>query len=478
MANVMFKRGTNLTNLPIVDGQFIIKTDERGIYVDVGTERLRIGDFIKVANIAALPASGASETALYYVEDINCLAKWNGTSWIQINKDSGAVNFTVTGEGNAITSVSYDADTRTLTLTKGATFATPADVDGKISDKVGDLTIGEEQYATVKAYVDKKTDGIATDTALETLTGRVTTVENKVEVLNGDKTTAGSVAKAIADLQGDTEETVAAVDARVCTIEDNYVDQYAIDTSIGNAIGTNPDNKTVAELIADAKAAATYDDTAVRGLISTNASAIADVKEDVDAFLAAAEVGEAAVDTLKEIQEYITADGAAAAEMTAKITANETAITAEKTRAEGAEATLTTAVNAVQADVNALDPRVTAVEGKAHEHANKALLDTYTQTEANLADAVAKKHEHANATVLDGITATKVSKWDATEQNANKYTDDQIEAYTLEMVGTINDGLDEKADKATTLAGYNIGDAYTKTETEGKISEALSWGSF
>ena len=36
-------------------------------------------------------------------------------------------------------------------------------------------------------------------------------------------------------------------------------------------------------------------------------------------------------------------------------------------------------------------------------------------------------------------------------------------------------GLSEnKADKATTLAGYGIGDAYTKTETEGKISDAIT----
>jgi len=39
-----------------------------------------------------------------------------------------------------------------------------------------------------------------------------------------------------------------------------------------------------------------------------------------------------------------------------------------------------------------------------HTHANKALLDTYTQTEANLADAVSKKHNHSNQTLLDSLT--------------------------------------------------------------------------
>lgn len=63
-----------------------------------------------------------------------------------------------------------------------------------------------------------------------------------------------------------------------------------------------------------------------------------------------------------------------------------------------------------------------ASEGN-HAHLNKALLDTYTQTEADLADAVAKKHVHENKSVLDGISAVKVSAWDAAEQNAKTYAD-------------------------------------------------------
>ena len=57
------------------------------------------------------------------------------------------------------------------------------------------------------------------------------------------------------------------------------------------------------------------------------------------------------------------------------------------------------------------------LKASAHTHNNKALLDTYTQTEANLADAVAKKHEHSNKTVLDGITSEKVAQWDAAQAN-------------------------------------------------------------
>jgi hypothetical protein len=45
------------------------------------------------------------------------------------------------------------------------------------------------------------------------------------------------------------------------------------------------------------------------------------------------------------------------------------------------------------------------VVAKKHEHTNKALLDTYTQTENNLADAVDKKHTQGTDTTLGNMSA-------------------------------------------------------------------------
>ena len=67
---------------------------------------------------------------------------------------------------------------------------------------------------------------------------------------------------------------------------------------------------------------------------------------------------------------------------------------------------------------------------KAHEHANKAQLDTYDKTQAELL-AVAKEEAQS---IVDGLD--------------------------------LDNKLEEKADKATTLAGYGIEDAYTKTEED------------
>lgn len=96
----------------------------------------------------------------------------------------------------------------------------------------------------------------------------------------------------------------------------------------------------------------------------------------------------------------------------------------------------------------AMDTRVKDLEADTHTHSNKELLDTYTQTEANLADAVAKKHEHTNKTVLDGITSEKVSAWDSAESNAKTHADGLNTTMTTRV-----DGLEDRID---TLEGVNF----------------------
>ena len=157
MSQVKFLRG-NRANLPSTykDGQVYFCLDERSIYFDVNdSTRIRIGDFQEVANVAALASiQNPSTTALYYAAAENVLCKYNGSQWLQINVDQGMTDATVTGDGNAVTGASYDEETRTLTLTKGVTFAVPADITaaiGELGNKEGDTP-----YANVKDYVDTK----------------------------------------------------------------------------------------------------------------------------------------------------------------------------------------------------------------------------------------------------------------------------------------------------------------------------------
>ena len=98
-----------------------------------------------------------------------------------------------------------------------------------------------------------------------------------------------------------------------------------------------------------------------------------------------------------------------------------------------------------------MDTRVDALETDAHTHANKALLDTYDQTNDNIKDAVAKKHSHANADVLDGITAEKVSAWDAAEANAKKYADG-LNSTMSDRVGAIDTRVTQNTEAIATKA--------------------------
>lgn len=93
--------------------------------------------------------------------------------------------------------------------------------------------------------------------------------------------------------------------------------------------------------------------------------------------------------------------------------------------AEKKDATLKTAIETaykeyVDGKDSAMNDRVAAVEADKHAHSNKALLDTYTQTEANLADAVNKKHEHANADVINAIEAANITTWNTVTSKASQ----------------------------------------------------------
>jgi hypothetical protein len=96
-----------------------------------------------------------------------------------------------------------------------------------------------------------------------------------------------------------------------------------------------------------------------------------------------------------------------------------------------------------------MDARVLELEeitgNSSHTHNNKVLLDTYTQTEPNLADAVKNKHSHSNKEVLDEINYNDVERWDSAEENAKAYADtvgNNVKDYTDGLNNAINDRLD------------------------------------
>ena len=121
-----------------------------------------------------------------------------------------------------------------------------------------------------------------------------------------------------------------------------------------------------------------------------------------------------AYDTFTELAQYIDTHQDVADALNAAIgaKADKTAVDAIQTIVD-ALGDLANKDAVSESDLDeALLAKVNAAAEGNHSHANLALLNTYTQTEANLKDAVSKKHSHANATVLDGITADQVAAWD------------------------------------------------------------------
>lgn len=80
---------------------------------------------------------------------------------------------------------------------------------------------------------------------------------------------------------------------------------------------------------------------------------------------------------------------------------------------------------------------------------------------SSLNDAIAKAHEHANKTQLDSYDKTQAELLEAAKGGAQGLVD--------AAKGELQAKIDGKADKATTLAGYGIEDAYTTTVIDEKL---------
>lgn len=104
------------------------------------------------------------------------------------------------------------------------------------------------------------------------------------------------------------------------------------------------------------------------------------------------------------------------------------------------------------ADPSAIEGEIVVMSGAT----GKVIKSSKVNISA-LNEAIAKAHEHANKDKLDTYTKTQGELLAAASVDAQSKVD------------KLKETVDGKADKATTLAGYGIEDAYTKTDVDGKL---------
>lgn len=358
---IKFLRG-NVASLPqtATEGALYFTKDE-GVYLGLADGSYhRYGDFIQVNAVADLPAAGAHVNCMYYCVAENILAKWDGKKWVQINKQK------TLDELDGVAKSVYEAKMTALEKADSDN----ATAISNLSTLVGTIPEGADAD-TVIAYINKKTDGIATSGNLEALASRVTAAESDIDNLQAAIGEGGSVTVAIADAkQAGTDAAAAVVALEAGQVKTNKEAIEAInnettgilaqaksyadgkDTTIAAAktaadaaqadvdaleakVGTVPDGKTVVGMISEAQTAATYDDTAIKASIKANTDAIATLngtgegsvsKQVADAVAQIVADAPEAYDTLKEISDWISSHASDASAMNSQINNNKTDI--------------------------------------------------------------------------------------------------------------------------------------------------------
>ena len=355
-----------------------------------------------------------------------------------------------------------DAKDEAIAAAKKAGDDAQADVDA-LALYVG--TIPEGATATdVIGYVQEKTAGIATDTALEELTGRVATAEGAIDAIEADYLKAADKE----ELAGDIAEVSALVgDTKV---SDQISTAVAAEAEIARA--AEKANADAIKAISDdyLKAA---DKTELQNQITTNANAIERLTNGVSA---------EEVDGVNDLIQYVKDHGTEVTGIKADIKANSDAIAAEKTRAEGIEGGLDTRLQAVEAAVGETGSVATAIESavtESKEYADEkvqALADGAVKTNAD--DIAALELKVGDKAVSEQIEAAiEDAKTDAANKDAVVLAELTAHAGNGDVHVTTAEKTTWNAAVQTVTAAADSGLKAVKTGTDVaiEIDDSITW---
>lgn len=127
---------------------------------------------------------------------------------------------------------------------------------------------------------------------------------------------------------------------------------------------------------------------------------------------------------------------------------------------------LTQRVITAEGNISAADGKLTVIQGEGEGSIKKAAADAQAAAIAAAATDATSKADKA----LEDAKADSATKKTEAIQAATAETTKQVGVAKTELQANIN----KKADKATTLAGYGIADAYTKDEANTTIAAAVA----
>lgn len=388
MALLKFLKGNyaNLSNAAINEGQILVCGDTGELFVDVAADkRVKIGDFITVANLTALEALDATTvptSRLYYVEDGNILARSNGTSWVQVNKQPTIAELKVQlGLGSMAYKSEVAEDDLNAALKEKVNAAAEGNhshtnktvLDGITAEKV---TAWDAAEGNAKTYADGL--NTAMNTRVEALEAIDHDHANKAEldlIATGDKAKWDSAAgKAHTHTFNETELNKI-VEGDVAKWNGVAADHL-----------TSADKTTLENSIKEAKKAGTDANTALESYKVTNDAAIDAIEEDI------AEITDGTNGILAQAKGY--SDG--------KLDAAKTAISAE------IDADVKVVADDLAGYKTSNDTALAGVKATAEAAATKAYTD----------EELAKKVDKAEGKSL--VSDTEIARLAAMKDGANK----------------------------------------------------------
>ena len=297
---------------------------------------------------------------------------------------------------------------------------------GKVQGEVDALetyvgAIPEGSTATnVIAYVQEKTAGIATESAITELGNRIGTVEGKVATIEGD-------------YLKDADKTE--LEGKIATV------QSAVDTEKSRAEGIEAGLRTDVDAIkGDYLKAA--DKTELQGNIDTVNAAVERLTNGVSAD---------EVDGVNDLIQYVKDHGSEVTGMQEDISENAAAIEGVAGRVTTAEGKITTLEGAVatKAEKTYVDEAIETLEGADAGQVERiaALEAKFGGTEGSVEDMIADAKAEAIA-----AAGTAADTKDATVlENAKKYTDEEVDKVeaTISTLQTAVDGKASASDVST-----------------------------